>query len=72
MHQNEASSKSRSRSIKIAFGVISLVTLVLGVAINWFASATGLATEVTNAAAFGMLLTAVAHAIALSMWDRKN
>ena len=59
-----------SRTMQITFAVLSLAMLTLGLAINWFAAQAGLSHDVVNAAAFGMLLAAVAHALALWLWQR--
>jgi hypothetical protein len=58
------------RTVQVLFAMLSLAMLAVGLAINWFAARTGLPREITDAAAFGMLLAAVAHATALWLWDR--
>jgi hypothetical protein len=67
-----AAARRRSdRLVQVTFAAISLCTLVAGLAINWFAVYLGLPAEVVETAAFGMLLTAAAHAAALWLWDRR-
>jgi hypothetical protein len=72
MSENEIQiARHRSlRTVQIMFAVLSLTMLALGLAINWFAAQAGLPHDVVNAAAFGVLLAGVAHALALWLWDR--
>lgn len=59
-----------SKAMQVTFAVLSLAMLATGLAINWFAAQAGLNRDVVDAAAFAMLLAAVAHASALWLWDR--
>lgn len=59
-----------ARAMQITFAVLSLAMLAAGLAINWFVAQAGLNRDVVDAAAFAMLLAAVAHASALWLWDR--
>jgi hypothetical protein len=54
----------------VTLGMISVATLGAGLALQWFATQLGLTREVTDAAAFAMLMAAIAHAAALFLWDR--
>jgi hypothetical protein len=63
--------RTSSKIVQVTFAVISLVALAMGLAINWFAASVELTTEMVEIAAFGMLLTAVAHALALCLWERR-
>jgi hypothetical protein len=66
----QSARRGSSRTVQITFAALSLTMLILGLAINWFAARTGLPRDIVDAAAFGMLLTGVAHALALWLWDR--
>lgn len=57
------------RVVQIVFALLSLVMLALGLVINWFAASAGLSRELIDGAAFGMLLAAIAHAMALWLWQ---
>jgi hypothetical protein len=65
-----AERRAGTRVVQIVFGAISLLTLIAGVTINWFAAHVPLPRELLDTVAFGLLLTAVAHALALWLWDR--
>jgi predicted anti-sigma-YlaC factor YlaD len=66
----ESERRRSRRTVQITFAVLSLTMLLLGLAINWFAVQVGLSHDIVNAAAFGMLLAGVAHALALWLWAR--
>lgn len=54
--------------MQLMFAAVSLVMLITGIAINAFAPALDLPRDTIDAAAFAMLLAAVAHATALYLW----
>lgn len=70
VHDIAAARRHSTRLMQVMFAALSLVMLILGLAINWFADATGLPREAVDIAAFGMLMAAVAHATALWLWQR--
>jgi hypothetical protein len=68
--QVQSDRRRSERTMQVLFAVISLLMLGFGIAINWFAAEAGLSRDVVDAAAFGMLLGGVAHAMALWLWAR--
>ncbi len=66
-----AQRRAATRILQLTLAAVSLVTLIMGLAISWFAASLGLSPDIVNMAAFGMLLTAIAHALALYLWDQR-
>ena len=64
----ETGKEAGSRTIRITLGVLALAMAGGAVSVQVLASMVALAPESVNAAAFGMLLGAVAHATAMWQW----
>jgi hypothetical protein len=65
----ESERRRSTRTMQVRFAVLSLAMLTVGLAINLLGAETGLPRDFVDAAAFGMLLAAVAHAAALWLWS---
>lgn len=59
-----------ARTMQVLFAILSLVMLGIGLAVTALGPAAGFSPDAVHAAAFGMFLAAVAHAIAPWLWQR--